>query len=851
MDSSNFDDTMAAQGSHNGDDSRNDVARLLPDEPMMEDDHRALDEEGAADHNHMLPPLPERTLKERLVERERQARVETERARLKRQFALSNGGAGDAQSGDFFVEEEESVAGTVGAGSSVAAAPTEYEPPKDDDQDLGYAMERFLSEKNAVSNGSESILAPPDGAGGVVMERFLSEPVVVAPAQDTTSHHSIDGDVDDVPSPSIAIGIGTGIHRGEGAFLVDQLSHHSELGTTAGSIRSYSPVSESDIAVANDDRESLENLDYTLTEDGHHSQFGSSREPGSPLQSAFSYSQQSDQPRLFRLTEREIQEMAAIEEASIGNAPPSEREDEFSEVGDLVDHFQEDMEHRHDIPFFSERTQTTASFSNTIQSHDGIESTSDASHLVLSPGATSEASVISVTANPPSEIAPEESTPLIPDNNMGDSPGGAQLGHFVDDERPLDVMVSVAINKGVINRRIRPGMIMTPPRGRTSPENRREELKRSISMPVIVDGFDYDKFDTGIQYTYSAEQDSDLPGDELWSPSSAMNISPLHDRKMAAVAASPQQKNVPFLDNDEEVGSERETLDSRYHVKYGSISQDRAGMLSRGAYQEDSQTSIETAPLVETNEKITSRTNGGGRPRARPFLEAAESVFSSLRSNDPEDVEEESNDSEKYRRSSVVARAFPERQIALMVTLLVEIPVLLMVSGGSDRLCSVIGRKKYQLMMGFLPLSSAISGNCGLQASTLTTRAISHDHVTLDNYASWLRAEVGAALFLGLGMGFVLGTCAFFMSGLDIVFALTIFMAQFVSVVTAGLTGTLAPLLFTFIFRRDSGKWGGPLETAIQDIVGSFAMVVMSYQLLVLFGPRELDPSDVCGAVSV
>jgi cation transporter-like permease len=466
----------------------------------------------------------------------------------------------------------------------------------------------------------------------------------------------------------------------------------------------------------------------------------------------------------------------------------------------------------------------------------------------MSLGNTSVASVISVTANPPSEIAPEETTPLIPDSNMDE----AHLGHFVDDERPLDVMVSLASNQGVTNRSIRPGMIMTPPRVRSSPGNRGDEMKRSISMPVIVDGFDYDKFDAGVQYTYSAEQDSDLPGDELWSPSSAMNISPWHDRKMAPLAVSPQQKNVPFFRNDQEEGSARETtLDSRYHVKYGSTSQDRTGMLSRVAHQEDSEACMETAPLVGMNGTINSRTKARGRPRARPFLEAAESVLRAIRSNDPEDDEEESHDSEKYQRSKLVARAFPERQIALMVTLLVEIPVLLMVSGGSDRLCSVIGRKKYQLMMGFLPLSCAISGNCGLQASTLTIRAITYDHVTLDNYASWLRAEVGAALVLGLNMGFVLGTCAFFMSGLDIVFALAIFMAHLVSAVASGLTGTLAPLVFTFIFRRDSGKWCGPLETAIQDIVGSFAMVVMSYQLLVLFGPRELDPSDVCGPGSV
>ena len=63
---------------------------------------------------------------------------------------------------------------------------------------------------------------------------------------------------------------------------------------------------------------------------------------------------------------------------------------------------------------------------------------------------------------------------------------------------------------------------------------------------------------------------------------------------------------------------------------------------------------------------------------------------------------------------------------------------------------------------------------------------------------------------------------------------------------TAGVTGTLAPLLFTFIFERDSGKWGGPLETAVQDVVGSFAMIVVTYWIMSLFGPYEIEPNDMC-----
>lgn len=183
----------------------------------------------------------------------------------------------------------------------------------------------------------------------------------------------------------------------------------------------------------------------------------------------------------------------------------------------------------------------------------------------------------------------------------------------------------------------------------------------------------------------------------------------------------------------------------------------------------------------------------------------------------------------------------------LCVTFLVEIPVLLIVAGGSGRLCSFIGKKRYELMMGFLPLSSAIAGNVGLQSSMLTTRAISHEHVTLQSFPQWLTNEIGTAFVLGFGMGSMLGLMACVVSGGDFAFGITIMVAQIVSVVSAGCTGAVSPLLFSLIFRRDAEKWVAPLGTALQDVVGSFAMVILSYWMLAILGPRELNPSDVCG----
>ena len=59
-------------------------------------------------------------------------------------------------------------------------------------------------------------------------------------------------------------------------------------------------------------------------------------------------------------------------------------------------------------------------------------------------------------------------------------------------------------------------------------------------------------------------------------------------------------------------------------------------------------------------------------------------------------------DSEFYLHSTMLQRALPERQFALMVTLLFEVPVLF-VTCGSYSLCQLVGRAKYHLLMGFIP----------------------------------------------------------------------------------------------------------------------------------------------------
>jgi len=209
---------------------------------------------------------------------------------------------------------------------------------------------------------------------------------------------------------------------------------------------------------------------------------------------------------------------------------------------------------------------------------------------------------------------------------------------------------------------------------------------------------------------------------------------------------------------------------------------------------------------------------------------------------------EEAPDAERYAMAGCMARACPERYIALLVTLAIETPVTLLVGSGSSGLVSHLGLDRYTLLMAFLPLTSAISGNVGLQASTLTTRAISTEHCTRATLGKWFCTEILSALILAVGCGFAVFVLAFLWTftdkskATDLGFAITIGLAQAFSIAVAGVTGTLAPVLFSFVLKRDAGKWAGPLETAIQDIAGTFAVVYVAQWILIFFVKVGISP---------
>jgi cation transporter-like permease len=918
-----------------------------------DDGPRTRTASGSAKHDDqpsLVPPRREEpTMKEKLVERERQRRVESERARWKRQFAMAahaesdqdedennnninmnnyNDSSGAIIFGDTpispggaiitdhsFVNDQNGINSMVQAGTSVTGTSVAGTVGEDtvapvetlDDDIVSYPMERFLQDQQQPTMGggddgnNKSSLGKNETNQDFVMERFLQEP------------------------PTVTTG-------GGGSSIISSPSkdHRNNTGDNI----------PSDLPSNNNTTNNDGDLPIEI-----ESSAGHNNSNNIDLQSP------SHEPRVvFGLTEAEIKEMAAIDDASRSNAPPSERDD-MSELGELVSDFGGLTPHVLDNQNMSQGTPVTVILSISSSGHGGgIDGHSISSNIdhVASSGAGGDGSL---AGNPPSDIvrdddddddeedddrgimslhsqvpietlptsagagmAPGRAAPaLAPENEIHAAAQNPQLGiealsalaaqldsavttllgstgphapevklQMLPQEhqiRQLLLAVNQILpnlnagntsadfenemkmdegNENIINRTMRPGMFnykQSKPRNDDMdnlPDTNSPDQIANNNEHDHIDGFDFDKNEPSSPLSPSIvhDQKGTTTRTELWSP----GFSPDGDRTAKDIIVSDA-----FLPAFEDYGSTDHDVEiQRFGVgrtgKKNSIAaNDSSAKVCKNGNIEDG----EHRPLLEgippavsvRDQRRASSWNSLQSARNLGDLESlADSVFSDIRSQSAATLMSISNDADKYLGSSMFERAFPERMLALAVTLIFELPTLFLISGGSDQLCDLIGHRRYLILISLLPITSAISGNVGLQASTLTTRAISHHQVRKDNFKFWLLKEMGAALYIGVGMGLVVGTMAFVMGHQSFAFGLTIFFAQFIGILTAGFTGTLAPLLFTFIFERDSGKWGGPLETAVQDVVGSFAMIVISYRIMTFFGPYDIDASDMCVA---
>ncbi|MGB3306157.1 MAG: magnesium transporter [Thermomicrobiales bacterium] len=136
------------------------------------------------------------------------------------------------------------------------------------------------------------------------------------------------------------------------------------------------------------------------------------------------------------------------------------------------------------------------------------------------------------------------------------------------------------------------------------------------------------------------------------------------------------------------------------------------------------------------------------------------------------------------------------------------------------------------LLASFMPVISAISGNVGLQAAAIVVRGLDTGHVTLADWKRHVGRELSTSLIMALSCGLVLGVVGAIWSQ-HLPFGLVIGGAMTASMLTAGLMGTLIPMVSKRL-GFDPATTAGPFETAFQDIVG-FGVFLWLASLLIDF----------------
>ncbi|OQR88971.1 magnesium transporter [Thraustotheca clavata] len=167
------------------------------------------------------------------------------------------------------------------------------------------------------------------------------------------------------------------------------------------------------------------------------------------------------------------------------------------------------------------------------------------------------------------------------------------------------------------------------------------------------------------------------------------------------------------------------------------------------------------------------------------------------------------------------------RLFALLLTLLIELLVAFVISRFTNTL------QTYPLLMSFMPVISAVSGNVGLQSSSIITRALALGIVSVPQASRAILREIEAALILGLTLGCITGLIAGIWQEW-IVFGMIVGISQFLSILTAAFTGSAAPLIGKY-FQFDPATIAGPMETAIQDVVGNSLFLIFATSLLQYF----------------
>jgi len=715
---------MASLGLESGDDDKHSTFESIEDDDWSRqvetDETTGVHTEDVTNvagcHDAPRPPR-ELSLKEKLVMRERERRIETERARLKRQFVLSNQTVGvDGQSGDQTGQQlplpppsRTSEGETLGE-ESVVAHPDEED--ESEDRRLGFNMERFLRNSDSFNPQLETM----EEETGVLMERFLSEPVL--------------------PNQTV------------------------------------DPITRS-VSFEVDGQTEARNSSLVLSDTAFENQLPHGDVHDSSSDTISTSTRALEEPRVLRLTEADMQELAAIDEVSIGNAPPSERAD--SEIGDLAG-FPQVSHDNH--ASFSAGTPTTAMDSASL-----LSATVKSEHELSAQG-----SVIGVA----SDIA-EPSSPAADSHDTHSVDETAEIANQTRSLSDADIVPaqpsSLTQNDTQLTEEL-PNTLIGADALRRGPSPEQWSQSAAEMAP-------YGSSTEGAS-SYIARANGTRP---------LIPVPQLPPLSTAEKAPHCSEETMPLLDD---VPPEIITRNLDKHTECQHADTSQSGMTS----------------MIETLRSGLERHNAECATESDKYVKGSmcfrgtscwDRVFS--------------------LHSLTLFAVCNSRVVGHLVGSTTQmIFLVIFLHSWIWKLSNDNETGKYDdcvTLAGFIVIANSASGNFAVQTSFLFMKAVQKSHMTTQSLKTWILAESAASCLIGLCLGTVAGVAVYVLFRKEIALSFVAFGANVFIFGLAGFTGTAAPFLVNRFRFGPFPSRVTVLASSLQDLTG-FVVFLACYQAMEL-----------------
>ena len=148
------------------------------------------------------------------------------------------------------------------------------------------------------------------------------------------------------------------------------------------------------------------------------------------------------------------------------------------------------------------------------------------------------------------------------------------------------------------------------------------------------------------------------------------------------------------------------------------------------------------------------------------------------------------------------------------------------------------GAHWFELAPYFVPLIAMMSGNVGIQCSTILVRLMSQGDLSTESKKEAMRNELIVGSSLGLFFAFFSSILIYFLTQLGIyplsidpsILTLMVACGIFVACCSATVLGTLSPVLFDKV-NIDPAVASGPIVAAFNDLLSTTLFIVVAYSI--------------------